>query len=372
MKLKLSLVFIIALSALIFSCQKESSSNTAEKDKDAILSVRVWHGVKIMGTAPVSSTVSNTRLEASDDGDVMHAISGRYIVIHPNVVNGSVAGYVFGIKNAGAYYKIDYSKPINIGGRLANKHKKGSHHFGNKPMGDDYNDSLIVVQLPASLNVPDTFCIYYYAVDSEGNYSNTITSCVYVDKIGTDAAGAWIEGDWKITMDAYKEDGFPWEYDSTIFRPTTEVENKFCVTYNNPLFSSYDFKDSCESDSAIKSCSPVQIINTADIKKNNITFNSNGEYVSENKGYFSYGHKSDSTGCKVVYDYYNNDYSSTGAWAYNTSTNKMLIIYENFDSTNTVNGFEAEEYRVKKISNTHFLIYYDSEPDFLEWIRLEK
>src|SRR4051812_19830653 len=114
---------LISLLVLLNSCQKEPKEKIddqlSSKDPKALSSsIRVWHGTRTHGNPPAQSG-SNIQLDNSSSDPVL-AFAGRYAIIQPQVLSGSnINGYYVKLNGANEYFKVDYTKPRNINGRLS-------------------------------------------------------------------------------------------------------------------------------------------------------------------------------------------------------------------------------------------------------------
>src|SRR5690606_4465932 len=130
-------------------------------------------------------------------------LTGKYVVIKPQIVSGEIAGYFLRISGeSSAYFKIDFStpplsgrnrtgiRPVAFGGNF-----KGRGFTAHKTTDDpDYNDSFIVIKLPEDMK-PGTFCVEFMGYDENNNYGNIIKKCITIEASGGDTRFA---GKWKL------------------------------------------------------------------------------------------------------------------------------------------------------------------------------
>jgi hypothetical protein len=240
--LLLPLVIILSLIA----CQKEVSDVLPDAlipndPKSISLAIKVWHGIRSNGNLPTATGDSNAPiLDSASNDQTIKAIAGRYAIIKPEVVSGSVAGYYVQVNGAPDYFKVDYSKPRNIGGRLSapdKSHKvvKRVQRFFNTDSTGNL-DSMIVIVLPQTIQ-PGKFCITYIAFDSSGKLSNSIGACIDVQSFGGDASVSYLNGLWHNTEYKYDTSQIwhPVIGSDSSYSAYTCVNNKltpFCPTTN--------------------------------------------------------------------------------------------------------------------------------------------
>ena len=120
------------LVILISSCQKELNPKLDEpisSDNPQSLSaaLRVWHGVRTQGQPPAPSGAA---IHINDmDVAPVFAFAGRYAIIKPEVMSGDVEGYYVKVNGASEYFKVDYTRPRNINGRLSRPGQRHNNPF---------------------------------------------------------------------------------------------------------------------------------------------------------------------------------------------------------------------------------------------------
>lgn len=376
-------VSIVALAAVVISCQKViepisegpgsgapvggtaiSSRNPVELSK----AIKVWYGTRTNGVMPAPRGSSIT-LDGVNSPASVQAFAGRYAVIKPAIATGNVKGYYVSIPQSGQFFKIDYlANPRNTN-RLQPSRRRNSSlttQLQNARLqSNGIADSSIVIVLPSNIQTPDTFCVTYSAYDSLGNISNTVSTCVYVNALGGDAASAWLQNTFKITaMSAYDSVGnpIPGVMDTVIYAPVVKSSNKFCDWMN----TGYALTNTCASGN----CTPVVVNDTIHVIKNHISFGSNGAMQYEDSVFNKIVSTSlelptcGTAGRGVVETYYE---KTLGGWSYNSTTGSLLLIFD----LNYYNIMEPEvwEYKVIKINNNHFLMYVPGEDIYIRWER---
>lgn len=356
-------LLITVITSFLFSlnsCQKEvneklpgqlpiSSKNPAKLSA----AIKVWHGIRNIGTPPAPN--GNTPAINPTTNPSVLAIAGRYAIIKPEVTAGEIAGYYLGIPGAGQYFKIDYSKPRNVGGRSVLRPRKRLFQ------GESNADSSIVIVLPSNINVPDTFCVTYYPYDSSGNIGQPVTTCIYVSSLGAGPNDGWLQNDFRVTASWDVVNGVREALDTIIFNRFVADSNRsyYCEQSQNPPALWYW---------APQTGQPILVADSIKYIKNNIRFAINGAFDYKD---FEEERKIDlavSNCTQFIFapTYFFAD-SLTGGYNYNASTGKMILIFE-FDSLGLPDP-EYWEYQVTKINNNHFILK-DAVDDY--FIRFER
>jgi hypothetical protein len=346
---------------MLASCKKEGTtadSNVKPEDAAALSkAVKVWHGTRVTGTPPAPTNNANSPvLDWISDHQTIKAVAGRYGIIQPTVVSGSVAGYYIQINGAPDFFKVDYSKPRNIGGRYGtpNAHlPKGLQNhriFGTDSTGNNL-DSAIVISIPSTIQ-PGTFCATYCAYDDAGNISNLITVCVEVVAFGGDGSASYLSGLWHITgqKDGSSPDWAPVLSTDTTYWSFTCVNNMLsetCPTSNCTFtdYAAYIYADT----------------------KADLNFGGDGGLRYD----YNYVEKSldlsTSTCSNPVYTNSGEDEQISGAWSYTATTKKLIIVFD-LNSWGIPNP-AAYEFMVEKI-NDNLIYLHDSIDGFS--LRLQK
>jgi hypothetical protein len=263
-----------------------------------------------------------------------------------------------GLTGANEYFKVDYSRPRVISGRFAHPARKAALPFNssNSRQLNGNMDSAIVIVLPLNINVPDTFCVTYYAYDRTGNISNPITQCIIINSVGTDANGAWIASNWKFT--ATWGAGY---HDTLTYNRWLVEENYYC------------YSDSVSGNSHL---SPMEN-GTTPIAFDSIYYRKAGLSFAQNGGMlyqFDASRRSVdftmNTSCNAMYKSSTDNYSITGAWTFNSTTNKIIMVFEFDDMGIPVE--EIWEYDVTKVNNNHFIMIDNADPLDPYFYRMEK
>lgn len=316
---KISCFLILSAASIIIliSCQKEFNPKLEEpviSSKDPVAlskNIRVWHGVRTPGTAPVPR---GTAVQLDDfAAEPVKAFAGRYAIIQPTVLSGEIKGYYVGINGATEYFKVDYTKPRDINGRFSRPDLRANSLLTSRTNRTTTGnvDSSIVVVLPPNIRVPDTFCITYCAYDSLGNVSNPVTTCIIVNSLATDVNGGWINGVWKFT--STWEPGFP--VDTVIHdRWFAEGQEYYCH-YDSITNSSYlDY---------INNGTTRLAMDSSYYDKVDLTLGVNGGQKYEYDLRFKLVDNTTSNCQQIFYEpvAYDSDVM-TGGWAFNSTTKK--------------------------------------------------
>ena len=366
----IQLLSVVALSALvILSCQKEGSletgttAGTRPSSKDPIAlsaAIKVWHGIRTPGLQPAPK---GNALELEAPASLYtKAFAGRFAVIKPTILSGNVEGYYVSIDGAKEYFKVDYSKPRNMG-RYA-PGKKGSNPIPWSRMSGtgEAEDSAIVISFPATLKVPDTVCVTYTAYDALGNVSAPITTCIIIEKLGGDANSAWIHGTWQ--FNSISDNSF---YD-------TIVVNKWFTYFNGrTLYCHYDAPNGeyFVRDNPDSANQAILAKDSVFRKYADMVFNADGSLLQNWHEAYKKVNESFSTCSTLVYDHEEHqDVNALGGWSFNSITNKLIIIME-IEKDGTPVG-SIEEFDVQKVDNTHFIILDKQDPADILYIRMKK
>ncbi|MDZ4794538.1 MAG: hypothetical protein SGI83_09695 [Bacteroidota bacterium] len=345
------------------SCQREVDEKLAaqppisSKDPAKLsASLKVWHGTRTSGNPP-PPTGNNPALDPTANPSVL-AIAGRYAIIKPEITNGYVAGYYVGVPGAGQYFKVDFKKPRNIAGRGINPTRSG---FMQR-VTTGTADSSIVIVLPPNINVPDTFCVTYCPYDSLGNIGQPVTTCIYVTSLGAGTGNGWLQNDFKLTSSWDLTNGLRTNVDTIIFNKWAasyeEGYGYYCDQTQNPPIL---LKGPLNGQPAIISDSAFYI-------KNNIRFAINGAFDYKDIEQLKDLDQFNST-CSQFTFYPIDNYadSLTGAYSFNSTTNKLILIFE-FDGLGLPDP-EYWEYDVIKLNNNHFIL---RDPIENYYIRFER
>ena len=350
------------LSACLFSCQKEVEEGLPEPPEAIVSSenpsalstaIRVWHGTRVQGTMPSPNSV----LPALDPtiNLSIEAFAGRFAIIKPTVLDGEIAGYYIGINGSGQYFNVDFTRPRDIAGR---QHKQNAGRLFSPQDGNA--DSSIVIVLPPNIQVPDTFCVSYSAYDANGNVGPVITTCIYVSVVGGDSESAWLQNDWKITSQFEIENNQVTNLDTMVYNQWENFSsNGYICDPNSPVGG----PALIYNDPALGI--PALVSDSIYLKKYNLSFATNGSFEYNLNFDERAVSITNSTCASPVFNSYSESDSLFGGWAYNSTTGRILLIFE-FDYTGTPQ-LEVWDYELIKISTHQFLIKYGNE-----YIRLER
>ncbi|HEY0058623.1 MAG TPA: hypothetical protein VGB56_05775 [Flavisolibacter sp.] len=363
--------FIIpaCILVLVFAigCQKEFTPQlpgvptvSANDPKALAASIKVWHGTRMQGTAPAPAG-SDLELDPLSMPTVK-AFAGRYATIQPGVISGNVVGYYVSIAGSGQYFKVDYSKPRNISGRMTVADGKRENPFSpNRVDSAGGNvDSALVIVLPPNINVPDTFCVTYCAYDALGNISQPVTTCITVNSLGGDANSDWLNGSWKITAQ-WEENGY---YDSIIY-------NKWLPITNYKYYCDYDSSNNIYKIVNYDNGTIPIADDSTFYRKLDYSFSANGAFSHSGDG--DTKHRDwDDNNCQSpkFHPVETENETRFGGWNFDAATNRLTLIFE-LDQAGT-SLIQAWEFDVVKINNGHFIVVDNSDPTERFSMRLEK
>jgi hypothetical protein len=218
-------------------------------------------------------------------------------------------------------------------------------------------DSAIVIVLPANLHVPDTVCMTYWAYDATGNVSNAVDVCIIIKSLGTDANGTWINGQWKYT--AEWDNGSP--HDTIIY-------NRWVA---DPYGGYY-----CDNGMLQWSDQPVPgfpfvFKDSSFFRKADLTFGSNGGFIYEiDDSWKSFDYVNSSCTNPISTPAESEAEKIAGAWSYNSTTHKLIIVFEFDDAGLPVE--EANEFDVIQVNSKNMVLVDNSDPTDPYYSRFEK
>ncbi|BAV07270.1 hypothetical protein SAMN05421788_102106 [Filimonas lacunae] len=346
---KIFIYTAIACGIAFIACNKDNDSTPATASNGSLVAsgMKVGYGTKVNSSAPASSTSADApMLEQVYDYQNYYAIGGRYIVLYPHLYKGDASGYYVTITGSDSYFKIDYTTAYNL-------RKSGSKHSSMK--GDDYNDSSIVIKLPAGLST-DTFSIRYAAYDASNNVSNYINAIIHVTSDADSASNSKLAGKWRFNKQKnfYSEN---WG-DSTIYNvdKNNYYDNFACVDGHLQYWNNYtDYER-------------ISKINT-------INANQAQDFVLGAGNQFSYHYQQkyrelnwELSGCdSLVYENYDTDYTITGGFNYNAASKTVTLIYDGngergidldqLNSDNTISNLYAHTYTVTSVTSKSLVLF---------------
>lgn len=340
----LPLIAAASIAITLYSCQKEADdkipgSGTISSDNPAQLSaaLKVWHGKRTTGNPP-AATGNIPQLDPTVNLEV-RAFAGRYAIIKPEVLNGEVAGYYLSIAGAGQYFNIDFSTPRNIPGRGIRRNGLLRPQTGNA-------DSSIVIVLPSTIQVPDTFCVTYWPYSPTGQVGQPVTTCIIVSALGTDPSNGWIQNDFRFTA--------TWEvYNGQRENIDTIVHNKWWH-YNGDYSCYYDSTSGTSMLYWWNGTGPILVSDSIYYRKANLRFATNGAMDYREDSDEKMINTGLSTCSNFVFETDNWSDTLVGGWSYNSTTHKMILIFE-FDYYGVPEP-EAYEYDVIKVNDNHFIL----------------
>jgi hypothetical protein len=340
---------------IFYACQKEPNvkidNEISSKDPKAIsAALKVWHGIRTEGNPP-SEKGTALQLDNTVTGP-LYAIAGRYAIIQPEVISGDVKGYFLKVNGASDYFKVDYTKPRNVARQI----KRKTRGLRMDSTGGNL-DSAIVIVLPATLHVPDTVCMTYWAYDASGNVSNPVDVCIIIKSLGTDANGTWLNGTWKYTA----------EWDNSSPHDT--------IIYNRWLADPYGGYY-CDNGMLQWSNQPVPgypflFADSSFFRKADLTFGSNGGFKYEvDDSWKSFDYVNSSCSNPVSTPVESEAETITGAWSYNSTTHKLIVVFEFDDGGLPVE--EANEFDVIQVNSKNMILADKSDPTDPYYSRFEK
>jgi hypothetical protein len=349
-------------TVIFFSCKKDNTPNTPDpllNSKDPVAlskAISVWHGSRVAGNAPAPSGGSIAPSVSGPSGGLVQALNGKYAIINPALLSGSVAGYYLGIAGANEYFKVDYSKP-----RTGNRPFPGRKHHNvlGRPLDD--TDSSIVVVLPSNLQVPDTFCITYCPYDSLGNIGQPVTTCIAVNQLGGDASSSWIEGNWRYMGDNINDTN---NFDTLVYGIWTGNSSTYsCFTDNSG--NSY-FTRTCFSDSSNNtSCTPLNASDSIFNYASDLSIGSNGAMQYIDTSATKSADESISTCSSIHFNTSSDSYHVAGGWS--LTGDRVTLVFQIDESG--LPDYSAEEYIVEHPDNNTLILQLTDGSGDKVWLK---
>jgi|GEM_PF-2168078 hypothetical protein len=385
------IAFLLALIVAAFaSCKKDSGGQTTLSlaDSSAVsAALTVWHATNTKGNTPALNPGGGLTL--GGDTDQLISYKGSFVVIHPNVQGGNIQGYYIHINGSDNYFTLDFSNGI-ARPAAAQRPLPGQAHsrkrglFGNRPTdtSPDYNDSLIVIQLPANI-APGTICMTIWAYDGSGYTSNVIDQCVTIEQLGSSDATSF-NGNWKVagfkfndtTIDAggsgslviSQMEDTAWQHNAS---DSTDLEyytvGYYCLDgylssdstqYYDPVSTNYIIPTNPPEAATIPNYTWYKTSNLA--LANNGAWTFNGEIVfkdfSDNIDWYTA-----LVPCSTIPSYYTREDqtdSEIGGWSYNAATNEFIVVEKNTGDSGE-DTFVDKFIVVNKTANSFTLIGED-------------
>ncbi|MDI3321384.1 hypothetical protein [Pinibacter soli] len=396
-----ALFAVLAVSIFLFSsCQKEASAtNNQIPDNSIKLSsqspvaisnaIGVWHSQRVTGTVPASNKSTDLKINGLKTEHIQ-AIAGSYGYIKPIVESGDVAGYYVQVEGATDYFKVDYTMPRKTSA-ISNNHSSIStasiagqgqkrqlpttrSPFSVMGYDDNNNDSAIVITLPANIKAPDTVCVKYWAFDAFGAVSNPVTTCIYINYLGTDENSAWMDGTWELKHSQLFVDGQLYkEMLMTYDKWTMDLFHQRYVYYkqgdsllrvqlftDDYMYNSFDYLYDGKPITIPRKFDPQ--LSTLELggdsaywKTFQIALTSKGNYerlLMHKEKIVDFKNSSIQKLNFTEGQFINESYK--GSWSYNNITQQLLTIDESFNTDGSSAGIEADSAKINKLSSTKF------------------
>ena len=357
----LSTLIVASAGCIIYSCQKPVEStlpppSTVSSDNPAALSaaLRVWHGQRTNGTPPASNG-STPMLDPTINMEI-RAFAGRYAIIKPDVLTGEVAGYYVSVPGSGQYFKVDFSNPRNMPGRPS-LNIRGHRSLLTRPQQGNADSSIVIV-LPTNLQVPDTICVTYCAYDPQGNVGQPVTTCIIISALGGDANSGWLQNEWRLTASWELVNGQREYLDTIVYNKWIPDGGYECYTDSNGVSSiqwiGWD-PGAVVSDSVF-------------YRKANLRFATNGAMDYKDDVDEKWLNFNQSTCSQFIFEPIQTYKDSVmGAWSYNSTTNKMILIFE-FDANGNPEP-DVWEYNVIKVNDNNWILRDPWDDFYYRWQR---
>jgi hypothetical protein len=353
----------ISCAVGLFSCKKEKTITVTNTVRDTTIitsylsgqvnpdslsaGLKVGHGTAVTGTFPEKTSDAEGPAIDSLNKQEYKIVRNRFLVVHPKVLSGNIAGYYIQIAGAGSYFKVDYSQAFNL--------RSSIRRSGFRTTATANNDSLIVFKLPEGV-VGDTFYVKYAAYDDQNRISTAVTERVQILPQGNDTfMDALGKGPWRyLGQRHYSKGQFTdeWSIDT---QKVSQYAYYNCV--NNKLVSSEEVTD-------------LMLPMLSYREEEKLTF----KKYTWTYTYKSYGVALDldnSSCSNAVFTTYLSDTARTTTYgiSYDPNTNILILTEENFDQ-----DLYYDTYYVNEITDKQLILSYPQgdEPEHNNNLRFIK
>lgn len=348
-------LLIFATCTFIFSCKKDGNtpSNVSSQDPQTLSeAISVWHGKRMTGTMPSGNNSSSIVLE--DPGFRRTGAIAGHIVFIPTMMQwGDIAGFYVQVKGANEYFKVDYAQPINISknnGQPGNisvnsvrTQEKTTADVGLHVTGEGhFNDSGLVVKIPANIQTPDSIYLSYRAFDKNNNLSNTISLILYIYPLGGKENTKIFEGTWResrveLSKDHQLTKSYDFVYNKWLSVLDPDLGNSGLKYYlrGDSIFLTWGTASQPYASYFLKGDTTEHFVNvfvprpneqaagmdSVIYKSRDQSFKSDGTYTEA----YALIHKMLYWDGKPMFMEYDQQGYSNGVWGYDAATNKLLI-----------------------------------------------
>jgi hypothetical protein len=343
--MKKILLFSAVASVLIFNACKKDKDNDSETptvdlvDRNALAEkIKVSYGTSVKGALPTATGTAVTPALREEE-DTILAISGRYLLIQPTLINESeaeVKGYYIQVNGANTYFKVDFSTTRGL--RKAPKNHKSLLREG------DNADSIIVIKLPENIK-SDTISFTYAAYDASNNVSNHVIVYANIISEGNSADNKIFAGTWKVNRNKFNDEA--WQ---DYYKPDTSFVPYHC-TEDGTL--AYCFEESA-------SCFNLAV-GIYRYTKYNLVFTEKNR-VDEISSYISKSLNFDLSTCDnyLYHPEVSYDDNYTSSWSYD-KTNKILTFVDDNGGSNNSSYYDYYTLTVEEITANKLVVSSTSD-----------
>jgi hypothetical protein len=320
-----TLFFLIEI-LFLFSCHPDHNDPLIDTSNPAAVAdaITIPKGTKKTGDLPPASSDSNApKLESISAGQKTFIIQGGSLIINAPLLSGGVAGFNVKVKGSTSYFEVsgnNYS-----GGRLASA-------IGGRVKTND--NPVFSVSVPGNLKPDAEFCLQYSVFDTQKRSSNTIEICIIVKGTGGANASFLSANAWKTISSKFTNNGIS----------TTQIIGQ---TYSDSVYVQAvcpKYPGTTDVTTYVKSLGASE---TTRIDYYYLTFSSDGKLTIDGKGYDkSLDEPSSLNSCAVKYIEDNWVENSKGAWSYDSSLKKLILIYTIIDGADAESN--VDEYTVSQ------------------------
>jgi major membrane immunogen (membrane-anchored lipoprotein) len=341
--MKKILLFSAVASVLLFNACKKDKNNDTETptvdDRNALIDkIKVSYGTLVKGALPTTTSTAETPTLRTEE-DTILAISGRYLLIQPSLMNESeaeVKGYYIQVNGTNSYFKIDFSTTRGL--RKATKNHKSLLREG------DNADSIIVIKLPENIK-SDTISFTYAAYDASNNVSNHVIVYASILTAGNSEDNKIFAGTWKVNRNKFNDEAWQDHYkENTSFIPYHCAEDG-TLTY------CYDESTSCFN-------LPASIYSYT---KHNLVFTEKNR-VDEISNYIVKRFDFDLSNCDnfLYYPEVSEDDNYTSSWSYD-KTNKILTFVDDNAGSDNSSYYDYYTLTVEEITANKLVVSSTSD-----------
>lgn len=330
---RIGYLFSFALLVLFFtSCGDEEKVNNPALDPTLVSeSVNVVNAIEKQGNPPSPTSNAPQATSLNPSLSLKPGQTAYLPILFENAEN-PVTGFYLQVNGASTYFEGTFPKNKSNRRKSNLKNSKFKRFVGTEKNGDLEGVIVIPIEIPTSLPLGN-FCVSYCVVDSAGNISNIVESCITLTETGTSDT-------------EFLGSDIPWEMKKAVYNFEGETETIFVgETYTD-----------------IEGC--FKYTELVDYFK--LTLKTDGTQINEVKGYYK---DEDICTDEVLYEEYYEE-TGEGYWSYLGDSNEF-VLYFIYDDDGDIDG-EYITFEVVELSANKFTIKIVYDVDDTEEYFLEK